>query len=499
MKQIQTDIVIVGAGLAGLYTALNIDSKKRIDIIVKEDFKDTNSRLAQGGIAGELEALEEGIKEHFEDTLKAGSYLNNKEAVSILVNEASENIKRLMEFDVKFDTDDLGNVLLTKEGGHSSRRILHAGGDKTGSDIMKALRELCRTKENIVIHENTMALELITDQNECVGVSTLKDNTETIHFIADFTVLATGGIGNIYRSTTNSTSATADGIGLCYRSGVAIEHMEFIQFHPTAFHNEHSLHRQKFLISEAVRGEGAYLLNSENERFMKKYDERLELAPRDKVSQSIYREMYDTWTDHVYLDARHLTSEFLSKRFPTIYTHLQENGYDMGKDLIPVSPVEHFFVGGIKVDLQGRTSMSQLYAVGETASSGVHGANRLASNSLLECIVFGNRIAQEINQKTPKKHSFESVIKQYKTYNYNYIPMKKKLGMIMDEYVGIVRTKEGLSTALKQVEKMEQDLNTYPNNSKYYFEALNMVQTALLIIKAALERKDSIGCHYRLD
>lgn len=499
MKQIRTDIVIVGAGLAGLYTALNIDSNKRIDIIVKEDFKDTNSRLAQGGIAGELEHVEENLKAHFEDTLKAGSYMNDKEAVKILVDEASVNIKRLIDYNVEFDTDDFGNVLLTKEGGHSSRRILHAGGDKTGSDIMKVLRALCRNKENIHIHENTMALELITSNNYCMGVSTLKENKETIHFLADQTVLATGGIGNIYGATTNSTSATADGIGLSYRANVEIEKMEFIQFHPTAFHNEHSLHRQKFLISEAVRGEGAYLLNSENERFMEKYDERLELAPRDKVSQSIYKEMYDTWTDHVYLDARHLGKEFLSKRFPTIYNHLLERGYNMESDLIPVSPVEHFFVGGIKVDVCGHTSMKQLYAVGECSSTGVHGANRLASNSLLECIVFGNRIANDINKIKASNQTYESNIKQYKTYNYNYIPMKKKLGMIMDEYVGIVRTEQGLLTAQSQIKKMEQDLNTYPNNSKYYFEALNMVQTSLLIVQAALERVDSIGCHYRID
>lgn len=499
MKQISTDIVIVGAGLAGIYTALNIDSQKRIDIIVKEDFVDTNSRLAQGGIAGELEIIEENIKEHFNDTLKAGSFINDKEAVTVLVNEASVNIKKLIEFNVEFDRDDEGNVLLTKEGGHSSRRILHAGGDSTGSDIMKALRALCRTKTNIHIHENTMALELITADNTCLGVSCLKANKETIHFFADNTVLATGGIGNIYGSTTNSTSATADGVGLAHRSNVILEKMEFIQFHPTAFHNEHSLHRQKFLISEAVRGEGAYLLNSEGERFMKRYDERLELAPRDKVSQSIYREMYDTWTDHVYLDARHLTTEFLSKRFPTIYGHLKDHGYEMGTDLIPVSPVEHFFVGGIKVNLHGETSMTRLYAAGECASTGVHGANRLASNSLLECIVFGARIALELNASTVVKKPFESVIKQYKTYNYNYIPMKKKLGMVMDEYVGIVRTKDGLETALKQVVELEENLQKYTNNSKYYFEALNMVQSAFIIITAALEREDSLGCHYRIN
>ena len=498
MKQIKTDTIIIGGGLAGIFTALNIDSTKRVDIIVKEDLHDTNSRLAQGGIAGELEINTENIEAHINDTLKAGSFLNDKEAVRVLVEEASQNINKLMEYNVQFDRDKDGSILLTREGGHSTRRILHSGGDTTGKDIMAALRDECFKRENIHVHENTMAIELIHELNTCYGVSCLHDN-ETFHFNAENTVIATGGIGNIYGSTTNSVSATADGIGLSYRSGVAVEKMEFIQFHPTAFHNEHSKYRQKFLISEAVRGEGAYLLNSENVRFMEKYDERLELAPRDKVSQSIYREMYDTWTDHVFLDARHLDKKFLEKRFPTIYNHLKKEGYEMSEDLIPVSPVEHFNVGGIKTGLYGKTSMKNLFANGECASNGVHGANRLASNSLLECVVFGKRISDKINAKTAQNQNFESNIRKYETYNYNYIPMKNKLGMVMDEYVGIVRTKEGLEFAKAQIIEMETNLINYPNNSKHYYEALNMVQTAKLIIHAALERTESVGCHYRIN
>jgi L-aspartate oxidase len=497
MLQIKTDTIIIGAGLAGIYTALNIDSNKRVDIIVKEDLHDTNSRLAQGGIAGELELNHENIEAHMNDTLKAGSYLNDKEAVKVLVEEASHNINKLMEFNVQFDRDKDGSILLTREGGHSTRRILHAGGDSTGKDIMAALKQECEKRTNIYIHENTMAIELIHDNNVCYGVSCLKDD-ETIHFNGENTVIATGGIGNIYGSTTNSVSATADGIGLALRSDVVIEKMEFVQFHPTAFHNGMSKYRQKFLISEAVRGEGAYLLNSENVRFMQKYDERLELAPRDKVSQSIYREMYDTWTDHVFLDARHLEKDFLEKRFPTIYNHLKKEGYRMDTDLIPVSPVQHFNVGGVKTDLTGKTSMKRLYANGECASNGVHGANRLASNSLLECIVFGNRIANEINATKTTESTFKSKNMKYQTYNYNYIPMKKKLGMLMDEYVGIVRKEEGLDFAKIEIQKMENNLIKYPNNSKHYYEALNMVQTALLIIEAALQRTESIGCHYRI-
>ncbi len=499
MKQIKTDIAIIGGGLAGLYTALNIDSNKRIDIVVKEDLFDTNSRLAQGGIAAELTINTKNIEEHIQDTLKAGSFLNNEVAVRVLATEANKNIQKLIEFNVAFDKDEEGNILLTREGGHSSRRILHAGGDSTGFDIMKAVVIEVKARKNIHIHENTMALELIHENNSCFGISTLNNNGETIHFLADSVVLATGGIGNIYGSTTNSTSATADGIGIAYRAGVDIEQMEFVQFHPTAFHNEHTAYRQKFLLTEALRGEGAYLLNSENIRFMEKYDPRLELAPRDIVSQAIYREMYDTWTDHVYLDTRHLDKEFLHSRFPTIYSHLKENGYILGVDLIPVSPVQHFMVGGIKTDIDGKTSMNRLYANGECASNGIHGANRLASNSLLECIVFGSRIAQDINTKTTLDEEFTVNFKQFEVRNYNYIPMKRKLGQVMDEYVGIVRTKEGLNFALSQVNTMHQDLLQYPNNNKFYFEALNMVETALLIINAAITRTKSIGCHYRIN
>ncbi|MCK5762416.1 MAG: FAD-binding protein, partial [Candidatus Izimaplasma sp.] len=381
MLQIKTDVVIVGAGLAGIYTALNIDSQKRIDIVVKESLIVTNSNLAQGGIAGELGFIKENIDAHIEDTLKAGSYLNNTEAVEILVTEASENIKKLMEFRVNFDRDEFGDILLTKEGGHSTRRILHSGGDATGKDIMKALKQECYTRANIHIHENMMALELLYNEKSCFGVSCLSKSSEIIQFVAQNTILATGGIGNISGSTTNSAIATSDGIGMAYRANVLIENLEFIQFHPTAFHNEYSKSRFKFLISEALRGEGAYLVNSEGERFMKKYSPLLELAPRDTVSQAIYREMYDTWTDHVYLDTLHLKEEFLKNRFPTIYKHLKMEKIIMGKDLIPVSPVQHFNVGGIKVNLNGLTSMKNLYANGECASNGVHGANRLASNS----------------------------------------------------------------------------------------------------------------------
>lgn len=498
MESFNSDVLIVGAGLAGIYTALMIDASKEVIILVKEDLPDTNSRLAQGGIAGELEINEPQIKAHIKDTLSAGSHINDIDAVHVLVTEAKENIQQLMALNVQFDTDDDGNILLTKEGGHSTRRILHVGGDSTGNDIMTVLRKECKRRENIRIIENAMAIDLLHQSNTVTGLIALHKG-EFVQFTSPNVVLATGGIGNVYGSTTNSTSATGDGIGMALRAGVTVEDMAFVQFHPTAFHNLHKTYRQKFLISEAVRGEGAVLRNSEHERFMEKYDDRLELAPRDTVSQAIFREMYDTWTDHVFLDATDLDCAFLKHRFPTIYSHLKDNDYDLCTDLIPVSPVQHFAVGGILADVWGRTSMKHLYATGECAKTGVHGANRLASNSLLECVVFGGRIAKHINAKTVLEVKNNALETKIPTRNYNYIPMKQKLAMLMDEYVGIVRKKEGLLKAQTEVLSMENNLLKHQNKSKYYYEALNMVQTSKSIIIDALNKTQSIGCHYRID
>lgn len=498
MKQIQSDVLIVGAGLAGIYTALMIESSKTVTLLVKEDLPETNSRLAQGGIAGELEINEDQLQAHIEDTLDAGSHLNDLEAVKVLVKEAKDNILELMNLNVQFDTDSEGNILLTKEGGHSTRRILHVGGDSTGNDIMEVLRKECRMRKNIRIVENAMAVNVTSNKNKVTGVISL-ENDEFIQYISPVVVLATGGIGNIYGSTTNSTSATGDGIGMAIRANVKVKDMEFVQFHPTAFHNLKKNYRQKFLISEAVRGEGAVLRNSEGERFMFKYDKRLDLAPRDKVSQAIYREMYDTWTDHVFLDAADLDCDFLQHRFPTIYGHLKKSGYDLCTGLVPVSPVQHFSVGGIQTDLNGLTSMDNLYATGECAMTGVHGANRLASNSLLECVVFGGRIAKHINAKKGLEAEITPLDLKIPTKNYNYIPMKHKLAMLMDEYVGIVRSKEGLMKAKTEIEDIKNNLWKHLNKSKYYYEALNMVQTSLNIIDSALNRTKSAGCHYRMD
>lgn len=500
MLKKQTDVLILGAGLSGIYTALNLDSNLKITIISKEKLGSSNSSLAQGGIAGELETDEKILAKHIEDTLKAGTDLFEDKALKALVYEAKENIEDLIKLGVPFDVDDKGKILLTKEGGHSSRRILHAGGDATGKNIMDTLKMHILARKNVEIIENYMGYNLIVKNNICYGAKIISENNDIGYIFAGKTVVATGGIGAVYKDSTNSHGATGDGVAMCYRSNVKIKDMEFVQFHPTVFYNsKQTSPGQKFLISEAVRGEGAYLVNSEGIRFMDKYHKDKELAPRDIVSQSIYREMYDTWSECVYIDARHLDKEFLQKRFPTIYAKCLENNLDMSKDLIPVAPVEHFGIGGITIDLDGKTSMENLYANGECASSGVHGTNRLASNSLLECIVFGKRIANNINSNKIELETFPIEEPFTTTSNFSYHNVRVDIRNIMDKYVGVVRTKEGLEIAFNIIDTHYSNITRHPFLTYDYFRALNVITVAKLITEAALKRDHSIGCHFRVN
>lgn len=502
MKEIkQFDVIILGGGLAGIYTALNIDSSLHVGIFIKDKIEIGSSNLAQGGIAAEVEWNEDKIKEHYEDTLRAGGYINDEEATKVLVTEASENIKRLLSIGVNFDKDSEGNLIKTLEGGHRSRRILHAGGDDTGAHVMNDLRAALKSRENIDVFEDEMAIEILSNNNRALGVIVINHENEEVYVLANKIVLATGGIGGIYKKTTNEKIACGDGIAMAYRAGVKIKNMEFVQFHPTGFYEEDK-YGKTFLISEAVRGEGALLKNIEGVRFMDKYDkERMELAPRDVVSQAIHREMFDTWSDHVYLDITSKGKEFLMKRFPTIYAHCLDKGIDISKDMIPVSPVEHFLCGGIDTDVNGHTSMENLYAVGECANTGVHGANRLASNSLLECIVFGYRVAKEINEV---KDSFKKidVILPDLTFTrklYNFKDIRVDIRETMSKYVFIVRNLEGLELAKRIISKHYNNLKKINIFSRYYYETLNMATVALIIIEQALNRKESVGCHFRLN
>ncbi|ERJ13701.1 L-aspartate oxidase [Haloplasma contractile] len=490
------DVIIVGSGLAGLYTALNISRNKKILVVSKDQIETSNSSLAQGGIAGELSPCDESYQKHIEDTLLAGSHLNDIDALKVLVYESSKNLDKLIKYGVNFDRDERGNIMLTKEGGHTERRILHAGGDATGKELVNSLSNLILKRENIDVIENSMAVELIVEDNTCFGAVIL-DQENIVSVYSDYTVLATGGIGEIYKNTTNPPIATGDGIAMAYDKGADINNMEFIQFHPTAFFSSEK--GPKFLISEAVRGEGAYLLNVEGKRFMHKYHHLKELAPRDIVSQSIYREMYDTWSDHVYLDTRHMDERFLKNRFPTIYKKCAKHSVDMKRDLIPVAPVQHFSIGGISVDLHGKTTIKNLYANGECCDSGVHGANRLASNSLLECVVFGRRIAKDITNETVEHKKGELIKQVAEKCHFNYRKIREEIKDTMDRYVGIVRTDKGLKLAQDIVDDIYYDLKKDPRKTSEYYEVFNMSTIAKLVIDSAVRRKESIGCHFRVN
>ena len=493
----KTDVLIIGGGLAGLYTALNINANINITIVVKDTINIANSELAQGGIAATLSKSDDVLIKHIKDTLRAGANLNDALATKTLVYEASDNIERLIEFGVEFDTDNQGNLLMAQEGGHGTRRILRAGGDATGREIRKALKKRISEKENIKLIEGAMATDLIIKNGICHGATIIDRENNVSDILAAKVVIATGGLGAVYKNTTNPKIATGDGIAMAYRAGAVLHDLEFIQFHPTAFYGDGA--GQKFLISEAVRGEGALLLNVEGERFMPKYHELKELAPRDIVSQSIYREMYDTWSDHVYLDIRHQSKEFLMNRFPTIYDKLAQNNIFMEKDLIPVAPVEHFSCGGIMINICGQTTIPNLYACGECAYSGVHGANRLASNSLLECVVFGHRIANDINTSDLLIEECEIPVHKHTIKHYEFKSVRVEIRDIMEKYVGIVRTTEGLEIAKKIIGRHYRNLSKTLVASHYYYETLNMATTAMLIIEAAIARKESVGCHYRID
>jgi L-aspartate oxidase len=494
------DITIIGSGLAGLYTALNLDPHFNILVISKDEIEIGSSDLAQGGIAATLTTDEYDLASHIEDTLIAGASLNDLEALKILVSESKDNIERLIDLGVQFDRSTDGKLMFTREGGHNQRRILHAGGDATGKEMMQALRHKVLTSPNIDFVDNCMVTDLVKDEDKVVGIKLIDSDNNCHQVISTYTVIATGGIGNLYLNTTNPKIATGDGVAIAYRAGAEVSNLEFIQFHPTSFYDQTSSKTTRFLISEAVRGEGAYLRNIEGERFMDKYDERLELAPRDIVSQSIYKEMYDTWSDYVYLDIRHKTKTYLVNRFPTIYTKLAEKGLFMEKDLIPVAPAEHYSLGGINIDLDGKTSVPNLFANGECSDTGVHGANRLASNSLLECVVFGRRIATHINTNgllERPKVDFGSI--EDHTSSANFKAVRRELRHLMTQNVGIVRSGERLLNTKNILSNHLNNIKKLNITTKEYFITLNMVQVALLIVEGAINRKESIGCHFRID
>ncbi len=401
MKFKRFDVLIVGTGISGIYAALNLDPNLNILMLSKRELTLCNSALAQGGVAAVMDQTNDDYELHIKDTLIAGQYKNNLDNVKILVQQGPKDVERLVEkYGVDFDRNEDGSLALTLEGGHSRRRIAHHK-DTTGFEIETSLIEQVQKLTNVTVINNSVLCRLEKDNNGMFFADVIVDNVEGgkkdhEYYCADDVILATGGIGRVYDFTTNSAIATGDGIQLAYNLGAEIKNLSYIQFHPTAFADKKN--RECFLISEAVRGEGAYLLNCKKERFMPRYEpERKELAPRDVVSNCIMEEQRTTGSDEFWLDISHKDADFIKNRFPMIYGKVLEKGYDMTKEPIPIYPCQHYLMGGINVDGKGATNIEGLYAAGECSHTGVHGANRLASNSLLEALVFSRLIAEDIN------------------------------------------------------------------------------------------------------
>lgn len=501
MKIEYHDVVIVGSGIAGVYTALEIPECYDVAIITKETIDISNSVLAQGGIAVSLDK-EDSPELHFKDTIYAGAGLCDENSVWVLVNEAAENIDALCKFGVNFDKKSRNELSLTREGAHSKNRIIHAG-DTTGKEVCDKLISVVRTRNNVKIKERTFAIDLLTEENRCLGIISYdEDRDEFVLYASNIVICATGGFGQLYSNTTNPEVATGDGLALAYRAGAELMDLEFIQFHPTVLYHPNN---KSFLISEAVRGEGALLRNISGERFMPKYHELCELAPRDIVSRAIFEEMKITGSDHVYLDITFKDRDYLEQRFPNIYKTCLSYNIDISKDYIPVAPAEHYCMGGIKTDVFGRTAIKGFYACGEAACNGIHGANRLASNSLLEGLVFGHKIGDEVGNYLKNKINKEMDLSSIKgesgqvSKNIDKNSIKIDIQKIMTQYVGIIRNRDGLEIARKKIEDYYLMIKDMKNSSIVDFELQNIILLSKLVIEAAIEREESRGAHYRSD
>ena len=500
---ITTNYLIIGSGVAGLTFAIKIAERfpdKKITIITKANEDESNTKYAQGGIAVVTDQTEDSYQKHIDDTLICGDGLCDVEVVKMVVTEGPKRLKELISWGAKFDKTSKGNFDLGKEGGHSQNRVVHHK-DQTGYEIERAILEQVHQKENITVLNHYFAIDLITQNNSCFGAYALHEKTnEVFTFQADFTVLATGGIGHLYGHTTNPVIATGDGIAIAFRANAKIKEMEFIQFHPTALYE--SSPGSKFLISEAVRGFGAYLRTKKGHRFMMDYDERGDLASRDIVSQSINLELKKSEDDCVYLDCTHLDLDRFIKHFPMIYERCKSIGIDIAKDWIPVVPAQHYLCGGITVDKNGKTSIKDLFACGECSQTGLHGANRLASNSLLEALVYSDKIYEYLATNSIKKNTFNGILSEWKNtekseIQFDYlVKMKKELQFLMRENAGIVRFESDLPKAKEQLSNWQNEIQEICNThqiSVALYELLNMITIGSLIVQHSIERKDNRG------
>lgn len=494
----QTDYLVIGSGVAGLRAAIELAQFGEVTVITKDIPTESSTEYAQGGIAVAL-SDEDEVGIHYEDTLMAGDGLCNEEAVKILVEEGPLRIMELIEWGAEFDREG-SRLAFTLEAAHSRKRVLHARGDSTGKELERVLLNKIMTFKNIKKHSYAFTLDLIIEDTHCRGAYILRlKEKKLLAILSKAVVLATGGAGQIYERTTNPIVATGDGMAIALRAGAVLRDMEFIQFHPTALYLPGA---PNFLLTEAMRGEGALLRNISGELFMKNYHPMGELAPRDIVSRAIISEMVKTSSEYVYLDLRHLDEGFIKRRFPRIYTTCLGYGIDITKELIPVSPAAHYIMGGVKTDLNGKTNINGLFAAGEVSCTGVHGANRLASNSLLEGLVFGARTglaAGLYGEKTNMTTQFRKEEFRFKKIESDRLQaLQQALKRLMWQKVGIIRCGESLDLAIEKISSWKE-ITEYDYFSRQEAELKNMLMVGETITLSALNRKGSVGAHYRTD
>lgn len=494
----ECDFLVVGAGLAGLYAAVCASVLGRCALVTKQTLVQSNSYWAQGGIAAAVDPEDSPVF-HAEDTVTAGRGLCDRRAVEILVEEGRQRVEDLIDLGMKFDSDD-GELLLGLEGGHSKRRVLHAGGDSTGKAMIEFLISFVERSNSISVHELTAVTDIISDGGRCLGVWGYDSGRESyVRISSPATILATGGASALYGRTTNPEGASGEGISLAWRAGAEISDMEFVQFHPTVFCGPDA---KAFLITEAVRGEGAYLLNSAGERFMERFSLRGELAPRDVVSRAIHAEIASGAEDHVYLSLSHLDPEFVKRRFSSIKALCRNSGFDLAGDRIPVAPAAHYTIGGVRTTLSGETNIKGLYACGEVSNTGVHGANRLASNSLLECVVFAKRCvatAVELGLSAEGAGGFTGYsLAETATADADFFKdSRDRILSGMNRRLGIIRDEAGMLEFLSELEEISSRASGI--SGWMGFRLGSMAEVCSLVAKAALERKESRGAHVRSD
>ena len=494
-----TDVLIIGGGLAGLRAANAVSSSNSLMIVTKDQLQQSNSNYAQGGIAGVMHP-EDNFENHIQDTLTAGGSLCDQDIVDMVIKEAPARIRELMQWGTNFDRNS-GELSLGREGGHSHHRILHALGDSTGKEIIRAMIQWTRKLRNVSILENTFTLDLLTEDGICRG-ALIRQNNEMIMVWAKQTILCTGGAGQLYRESTNPSVATADGHALAYRAGAELSDMEFMQFHPTVLYIAGS---SRNLITEAMRGEGAYLVDNNGHRFMNEYDQRGELAPRDVVSQAIVSQMEKKRHPCVYLDLAHLNASYVTGRFPGIARTCEKFGINITSDRIPVRPGAHYMIGGVTVDAQGRTTLPGLWAAGEVSASGLHGANRLASNSLLESLVFGAHAGKGASDAASQ---MQDHYEAYQISNPNIASTNEimdlpditnSLKSLMWRFVGVRRRADTLKEALETIDRWRRYVLPAQFTSLQGWELQNMLTVARIMVDAAFQREESRGVHLRTD